>query len=101
MTTNNLTEKKMTQMFNFKQRITMTNPSSLKKQFDALLSEAWFSLLWFQDHHFSPQGYTALWLLGESHFALHTFPEDERTYIELTSCNKEYYDFFIVACAKL
>ena len=41
-----------------------------------------------------PEGYTALWLLGESHFAIHTFPEEQKTYIELSSCNLEYYEFF-------
>ena len=47
------------------------------------------------DHHFSPQGYTALWLLTESHFAVHTFPEFGRSYIELSSCNLEFYQAFL------
>ena len=47
------------------------------------------------EHHFEPQGYTALYLLAESHFAVHTFPEFGRTYYELSSCNMEYYVRFI------
>lgn len=43
------------------------------------------------EHRFRPYGYTALWLLGESHFALHTFPECGRTYYEISSCNKPYF----------
>ena len=49
------------------------------------------------EHYFEVQGYTALWLLSESHFALHTFPEEHKMYIEISSCVKEYYDKFILA----
>jgi S-adenosylmethionine/arginine decarboxylase-like enzyme len=45
-----------------------------------------FTILRFVEHTFVPQGYTALWLLGESHAAVHTFPEHNRTYVELSSC---------------
>ena len=47
------------------------------------------------EHPFNPQGYTALWLLSESHFAVHTFPEFGKSYIELSSCNLEYYQKFL------
>jgi len=47
------------------------------------------------EHNFAPQGYTAIWLLSESHFAIHTFPEEHKTYIELSSCNREMYDRFL------
>lgn len=63
--------------------------------FDGLLIEAGFNILCFTDHHFQPQGYTALWLLTESHFAAHTFPEHGKTYIELSSCNLEFYQRFL------
>ena len=38
---------------------------------------------------------TALFLLSESHFAIHTFPEENTTYIELSSCIKLPFDNFI------
>jgi S-adenosylmethionine decarboxylase len=47
------------------------------------------------EKHFAPQGYTALFLLGESHFAIHTFPEAGYTYIELASCSRPLFDRFI------
>lgn len=47
-----------------------------------------FTLLERVEHRFAPQGYTMLYLLAESHFALHTFPESGWDYIELTSCNE-------------
>ena len=47
------------------------------------------------EHSFQPQGYTAIWLLAESHFAIHTFPEENKTYIELSSCNRTMYHAFL------
>lgn len=59
------------------------------------LKTAGFHVLKSVEHEFSPYGYTKLWLLGESHLALHTFPEEGKAYVELSSCNKAYYDKFV------
>ena len=72
-----------------------TDPSKLKHKYAEWLVISGFDILNFQEHYFEPIGYTALWLLGESHFAIHTFPEEEKSYIELSSCNEEYFNFFI------
>lgn len=58
-----------------------------KEYYDKLLKKVGFNVLNFMEHNFTPQGYTAIWLLSESHFAIHTFPEHDLHYIELTSCN--------------
>jgi len=50
------------------------------------LQNSGFTVLNFVEHKFQPQGYTCLWLLGESHAAVHTFPEENKSYIELSSC---------------
>ena len=47
------------------------------------------------EHYFTKQGYTGLWLLAESHFAIHTFPEEDKIYIEISSCVKKYFDAFL------
>ena len=72
-----------------------TNPQKIREQFDEILKKSGFNILCFTDHHFTPQGYTALWLLTESHFAVHTFPEFGKSYIELSSCNPDFYIKFI------
>ena len=72
-----------------------TNPQKIRQTFDELLRKAGFTILGIRAHHFQPQGYTALWLLSESHFAVHTFPEFGKSYIELSSCNLEYYQRFL------
>ncbi len=53
------------------------------------LSAADFCILNFNEHHFPVEGYTAYWLLAESHLALHTFPNKGWSYIELSSCNEK------------
>ena len=75
--------------------VSETDPAELKELFDVLLRACGFKVLNYTEHHFQPQGFTALWLLAESHFALHTFPEFRRTYIELSSCNLEYFEQYI------
>lgn len=72
-----------------------TLPSVLKQTFEDILVKSGFGILNFMEHHFKPQGYTAIWLLSESHFAIHTFPEEDKSYIELSSCNTEMYERFV------
>jgi len=83
------------QIFNIRGWIQFTDPSWLKNTFSDLLASANFEILDFREHHFEPFGYSCFWLLGESHFAIHTFPEESKTYIELSSCNEEKHQFFI------
>jgi len=71
------------------------DPNILKETYKAILKDSDFSIILFNEHHFPKQGYTCFWLLGESHLAIHTFPESGKSYIELSSCNKEKLDFFI------
>jgi S-adenosylmethionine/arginine decarboxylase-like enzyme len=63
--------------------------------FSQFLKQCGFNILDLTEYHFQPQGYTALWLLSESHFAVHTFPEFGKTYIDLSGCNLEFYQQFI------
>ena len=74
------------------------DPAKLKNTFSELLGLSGFDILNFQEYYFDPIGWTGLWLLGESHLAIHTFPEDSKSYIELSSCNEEYFNFFVANC---
>lgn len=81
-------------IWNYSGWINNTDPKALQKGFKELLEKAEFAVLGFVDYHFSPYGYTCIWILGESHFAVHTFPEEGCAYIELSSCNEEkLYNF--------
>lgn len=47
------------------------------------------------EYKFTPFGYTKIWLLGESPLAIHSFPEENTTYIELSSCNENKQLIFV------
>jgi S-adenosylmethionine decarboxylase len=83
------------QMYNYSSWIKETNSTILFDLFIEKLNDAGFGIENVIEKHFKPQGYTALFLLSESHFAIHTFPEENTTYIELSSCVKEPFDKFI------
>lgn len=83
------------QIHNYAVWVDITNPNTLYKKYSKLLSESGFNVLNVVEKHFEPFGYTALFLLGESHFAIHTFPEHNQTYIELSSCVKKQFDLFV------
>ena len=74
------------QMFNFSEWVNETDPNILKEKYKGRLKKAGFGILGEVEHHFNPFGYTLLFLLSESHFAIHTFPEEGKSYIELSSC---------------
>lgn len=83
------------EIFNHSEWINETDPDILKNKFDQLLKESDFSILNFMENYFIPKGYTCIWLLGESHLAIHTFPEEKKSYIELASCNQEKHNYFV------
>ena len=40
-------------------------------------------------HQFFPQGETCVWILAESHLAIHTYPEEKFFAIDVFTCGKE------------
>ena len=81
-------------IYNFTAWVHECNPAKLHGGLDKLVGKSGYHVLNKMEHHFEPQGYTCLWLLAESHLAVHTFPENGKTYIELSSCNKEKNENF-------
>ena len=82
------------ELFNYHCWINESNATTLKKSMTDLLRLADFEVLGQIDHHFIPQGYTSVWLLGESHLAIHSYPEHNTAYIELTSCAQDKNKIF-------
>ncbi len=76
-------------IYNFQKWIDETSPEVLRSQFQEILENVGYTILNHIEHHFPVKGYTCLWLLAESHLAIHTFPEKQSSYIELSGCNKE------------
>jgi len=88
------------ELHNYQCWIKESDPQMLKLELDLLLDQCDFEKLGFMEHHFQPQGYTCLWLLGESHLAVHTYPEHNKAYIELTSCVQEKNGFSTITSEK-
>tara|TARA_B100001059_G_C17685299_1_gene501992 strand:+ start:171 stop:536 length:366 start_codon:yes stop_codon:yes gene_type:complete len=40
-------------------------------------------------HQFKPQGTTAVWILAESHMAIHTYPEENFMAVDVFTCGTE------------
>ncbi|HAN79695.1 MAG TPA: spermidine synthase [Bacteroidales bacterium] len=82
------------EIFESKFWISETNAAVLKSETEILLLKSGFQIVGFTEHYFQPQGFTCVWLLAESHCAIHTFPEKNKSYILLNSCNSEYNKLF-------
>lgn len=76
-------------IYNYQVWVDETDPATLHRKLQAILEASGYTILNQIEHNFPIQGYTCLWLLAESHLAVHTFPESNRSYIELSGCNKE------------
>lgn len=87
-------QKLKAKIWNYKKWIKCIQESDIKNFYEHKLLKSGFKVLGIVEHKFKPQGYTVLFLLAESHFAVHTFPEHNKMYIELSSCNKEKYKTF-------
>jgi S-adenosylmethionine/arginine decarboxylase-like enzyme len=75
------------EIFNFQGWIGETSPLKVKTLMEGLLNKSGFTVLGKVEHAFEPAGFTAVWILAESHLAVHSFPEENKTYIEISSCN--------------
>lgn len=82
-------------MYNWNGWVEETRPDYLNAKYKKILLESGFYIRDEVHTFFEPFGFTALYLLSESHFAIHTFPEESKSYIELSSCVKEYFDEFM------
>lgn len=85
------------EIYNYSTWINNTDKLYVNTLIECILLQCNFSILGYIDHQFTPQGYTAIWLLAESHCAVHTFPEHGKTYVELSSCNEYKHIEFINA----
>ncbi|MDD5012641.1 MAG: S-adenosylmethionine decarboxylase [Candidatus Nanoarchaeia archaeon] len=48
-----------------------------------------FNILNLAEYHFSPEGYSCIFLLGESHADVHTYPEHGSLVFNMYSCRGE------------
>lgn len=82
------------QIYNRKFWIPIAHENEIRQEFGEMLSDCGFTILGFTEHTFDNGGYTALWLLAESHLAVHSFPEEKTMYVELSGCNRKMTENF-------
>ena len=75
--------------------VTETRADVLYARYERLLVDSGFHIIDSCTKIFSPHGFTAVFLLSESHFAIHTFPERGKTYLELSSCVQAQFERFV------
>ncbi len=83
------------EIFNRKLWLPLKPNEEITDLYGGLLTQSGFTVLGFIDYIFDNNGYTAMWLLAESHLAVHTFPEEGKMYVELSSCNEKKTKKFI------
>lgn len=49
-------------------------------------------------HQFTPFGYTYAFVLSESHFTIHTYPEHRSCFIDIFCCNKDFNSEYAIMC---
>lgn len=64
----------------------LNSPEDLVQYCEEALHKDSFTILSKVTHTFDPQGFTCVWLLAESHLALHTYPEHQSLTLTLYSC---------------
>lgn len=63
--------------------------SDVRKILNSVISEVGFRCLGKLFHQFQPFGVSAVYLLGESHISIHTWPEDGYIALDIFSCAEE------------
>ena len=63
--------------------------SKLSEIIEAGLKESGMNIVKKTYHQFMPQGETCVWILAESHLAIHTYPEEKFFAIDVFTCGKE------------
>ena len=57
---------------------------------DRIVRELAFHVVAQTGHQFQPMGYSYAYVLSESHFTIHTYPEYHSCYIDMFCCNPAF-----------
>jgi S-adenosylmethionine decarboxylase len=81
----------------------LNDPKEIANLLDYICQTYHYTILQKSTHIFEPQGFTAIYLLSESHISIHTFPENNYAAIDIYTCRQypdnqvylEIYDYLI------
>lgn len=88
---------------NIKNQALINDPKKLTNLLDNICKTYDYTILNKSQHEFEPQGFTAVYLLSESHISIHTYPENNYAAIDIYTCRQypdnqrylEIYQFLI------
>jgi S-adenosylmethionine decarboxylase proenzyme len=64
----------------------LNNPNEIRNILNNICKKYNFIILNKSEHLFSPQGFTIIYLLSESHISIHTFPEHQYLAFDIYTC---------------
>jgi S-adenosylmethionine decarboxylase len=82
-----LIEHKVIEIFEINSK-TIWNCEAILPKIKKFSQEMGLNILEKKYHDFSPQGATLIFILSNSHLAVHTWPEEKYLHIDLVTCEK-------------
>lgn len=74
------------QIYNYRAWVKGCTVENMLEIINKCLDYSGYTVLKFVEYKFPIKGYTSMWLLAESHMALHYFADEDKYYIELSGC---------------
>jgi S-adenosylmethionine decarboxylase proenzyme len=71
-----------------------------KKGLETIIEKCELTVVGEVGYQFQPYGYTYAYILSESHFTIHTYPEKKSCYIDIFCCNETFNWRRAVKCVK-
>lgn len=65
------------------------NNNKVWNDFLYIVKDAGLTVLQTAKHEFYPYGFSGVVIVGESHVAIHTFPENNEAWVEIATCGEE------------
>lgn len=72
-----------------------------RKVLDDIVEELGLNVMSQTGHQFSPMGYTYAYVLSESHFTIHTYPEHRSCYIDVFCCSPHFWPEELIRLIKI
>lgn len=66
-----------------------SNNARVWQDFLYLIRRAGLTMLANTKHDFYPQGFSGVVIIGESHIAIHTYPEENKAYVVVATCGDD------------
>ncbi len=64
------------------------------------IEKSGFHLISLNSHQFDPTGVTVVAIIGESHIAIHTYPEARHATIDIFTCSSDHYQYELLNLLK-